>query len=473
MSQNRIRTFELRSRLGALLFVGAFMFAQSLATLEARAQERVSHFKLENGMQVVVIPDTRAPVVTHMVWYRVGAADEKRGVSGIAHFLEHLMFKSTEKIPVGEFSKIISRLGGNDNAFTGHDATAYFQRVAKDRLRTVMSMEADRMVNLRLDEKEVLTERDVILEERRTRIENNPQAILDEQMSAALYQNHPYGVPVIGWMHEMAKLSRQDALDFYKEYYAPNNAILVVAGDVSAAEVKKLAEETYGQIKANHVIKPRVRATEPPHPAPFRVELKDPRAGKTSLTRYYLAPSYTTAAPGEAESLDLLMKIVGQGTTSRLYQALVVDQKVASSASGYFSGGGMDSGKIGVGAVIADGQDVAKVEAAIDAVIAEVKANGVTAEELERAKRTYLAEYIYETDNQATLARRYGWGVTLGRSVEQIDSWPRDIAKVTLEQVKEAAQKHLELRRSVTGVMIPVADDDQPGSAKPQPAKRS
>lgn len=472
MSVLRIRLTELRSPLTALLLVGAFMFAQSLAALDARAQERVSQFKLSNGMQVVVVPDRRAPVVTHMVWYRVGAADEQRGVSGIAHFLEHLMFKSTEKIPVGEFSKIVSRLGGNDNAFTSHDATAYFQRVAKDRLKTVMSMEADRMINLRLDEKEVLTERNVILEERRSRVENNPQAILDEQMSAALYKNHPYGVPVIGWMHEIAKLSRQNALDFYKEYYAPNNAVLVVAGDVTIEEVKKLADETYGQIKANHEIKPRVRATEPEHRAPRRVELKDPRAGKTSITRHYLVPSYMTAAPGEAEALDLLLKIAAQGTTSRLYQSLVVDQKVASSASGYYSGGGMDSGKIGIGAIVADGQDVAKVEAAIDGVLADIKANGVTAEELDRAKKAYLAEYIYETDNQATLARRYGWGVVLGRTVEQIDAWPRDISKVTLEQIKEAAQKHLDIRRSVTGVMIPVADSDQ-AAPKAAPAKRS
>lgn len=468
----RNRMIELRSPLNALLLVGAFMFAQSLAALDVRAQERVSQFKLANGMEVIVVPDRRAPVVTHMVWYKVGAADEQRGVSGIAHFLEHLMFKSTEKIPVGEFSKIVSRLGGNDNAFTSHDATAYFQRVAKDRLKTVMSMEADRMINLRLDEKEVLTERNVILEERRSRVENNPQSILDEQMSAALYKNHPYGVPVIGWMHEIAKLSRQNALDFYKEYYAPNNAVLVVAGDVTVDEVKTLAGETYGQIKANHEIKPRVRATEPDHRAPVRVELKDPRAGKTSVTRHYLVPSYTTAAPGEAEALDLLMKIAAQGTTSRLYQSLVVDQKVASSASGYYSGGGMDSGKIGIGAVIADGQDVAKVEAAIDGVLAEIKANGVTAEELDRAKRAYLAEYIYETDNQATLARRYGWGAVLGRTVEQIDAWPRDISKVTLEQIKAAAQKHLDVRRSVTGVMIPVDDGDQ-AAPKVQPAKRS
>jgi zinc protease len=447
-----------------LLTVSLLMFAQSLASLEVRAQERVSSFSLANGMQVVVIPDTRAPVVTHMVWYRVGAADEPKGVSGIAHFLEHLMFKSTEKIALGEFSKIVARLGGQDNAFTGHDATAYFQRVTKDHLKRVMEMESDRMVNLRLTEKEVLTERDVILEERRSRIENSPQAILDEQMSAALYQNHSYGIPVIGWMHEMAKLSPQDALSFYKLHYAPNNAILVVAGDVTAAEVKTLAENTYGKVVSNPAIKSRVRASEPEHRAARRMEYKDQRAGRLSVTRYYYAPSYNTSVPGEAEALDLLMKIVGGGSTSRLYQKLVVEQKVATSASGYYSGGGLDSGKIAVSAIVADGSDAAKVEAAIDAVLADVKANGVTEEEVSRGKKAYLAEYVYESDNQSTLARRYGWGLTLGRTIEQIDSWPKEFAKVTVEQVKQAAIKHLELRRSVTGTMIPVPSDAPAGA---------
>ncbi len=450
---------RLSAFLAPLLAVSTLMFAQSLAILEARAQERVSAFKLANGLDVVVVPDTRAPVVTHMVWYRVGAADEPRGVSGIAHFLEHLMFKSTEKIGVGEFSKIVARLGGNDNAFTGHDATAYFQRVTKDRLAKVMEMEADRMVNLRLTEKEVLTERDVILEERRSRVENNPMSILDEQMSAALYQNHSYGIPVIGWMHEMAKLSPEDALSFYKQHYAPNNAILVVAGDVTAAEVKTLAEATYGRLAPNAAIKARKRATEPEHRAPRRVELKDPRAGKTSVTRYYLAPSYNTAAPGEAEALELLMKIATSGTTSRIYQALVVDQKIASSASGWYSGGGLDSGKIGVSAIIADGVEPAKIEAAIEAVFANIKANGVTAEEVARGKKAYLADYIYESDNQATLARRYGWGLTLGRTLAQIDAWPNDFAKVTAEQVRAAANKYIVLKNSVTGTLIPVADE--------------
>jgi zinc protease len=436
----------------------------SAQTAANGTRSRIGEFTLANGMRGVVIPDNRAPVVTHMVWYRVGAADEPQGVSGIAHFLEHLMFKATDKIPAGEFSKIVSRIGGQDNAFTGHDMTAYFQRVAKDRLPQVMSMEADRMINLKLAEPEVLTERNVILEERRSRIENNPSSILDEQMSAALYQSHPYKIPVIGWEHEMAKLSREDALSFYKRHYAPNNAILVVAGDVTVDEVKALAEKAYGGIASNPVITKRVRPSDPEHRAARRVELKDARAGKPTLSRYYIAPSYVTAEPGEAEALDLLMKIVGSGATSRIYQKLVSIDKIASSAGGYYSGGGMDSGRIGLYGVPAEGGSLDKVEAGIDAVLTEIKDKGVTEAELARAKTGYMAEYIYESDNQSTLARRYGGALVIGRTIADVDAWPERISKVTLADVKKAAAKHLDLRRSVTGRLLPVAPDAVPAA---------
>ncbi|MGQ0457855.1 MAG: M16 family metallopeptidase [Hyphomicrobium sp.] len=432
------------------------MLAVNPQAYAAASATRATEFKLANGLQVIVIPDRRAPVITHMIWYRVGAADEERGTSGIAHFLEHLMFKSTEKIPVGEFSKIVGRLGGQDNAFTGHDATAYFQRVAKDRLPKMMEMEADRMVNLRLDEKEVLTERDVILEERRSRIENNPSAILDEQMNAALYLNHPYGVPVIGWYHEMAKLSRDDAFKFYHRYYAPNNAILVVSGDVTPDEVKSLADATYGKIPANpDVTTVRNRPQDPPQLVPRRLELKDPRAGNSSFHRYYATPSYVTAKPGEAEALDLLMKIVGTGSTSRLYKKLVVEGGLASSASGDFSGSGLDSGAISLYGVAADGVTLEKVEAAADAVLADVAKNGVTEAELNRAKSGYIAEYVYQSDNQATLARRYGWNLSVGQTVADIEGWPDAISKVTLADVKRVAGEYLDIRRSVTGYLMP------------------
>lgn len=445
------------TRLRLLTWVTSIMLAVLPSQLSA--QPKISEFTLDNGLQVVVIPDHRAPVVTHMIWYKVGAADEPKGVSGIAHFLEHLMFKSTEKIPLGEFSKIVARLGGQDNAFTGHDVTSYFQRIAKERLKTVMEMEADRMVNLRLTEPEVLTERDVILEERRSRIENNPVAIMDEQMSATLYYSHPYGIPVIGWEHEMEKLSREDALDFYKLFYAPNNAVLVVAGDVTADEVRTLADEVYGPIPANpEVTSARNRPTEPPQRAARRVTYSDARAGNASFHRDYIVPSYMTAKPGDAEALDLMMKIAGDGATSRLYKRLVVEEKIASSAGGRYSGSGLDSGTVSLYAVADKPEDLPKIEASLDSVLEDIRKNGVTEDELARAKSNYIARYIYQNDDQTSLARRYGWGVSLGRSVEDIQSWPDKISQVTVDDIKRAAEVYLDLNHSVTGYLTPEAE---------------
>jgi zinc protease len=423
----------------------------------AAASPRVSAFKLANGLTLVVVPDNRAPVVTHMVWIRAGSADEPPGTSGIAHFLEHLMFKSTEKLANGEFSAIVTRLGGQQNAFTSSDYTAYYQRVSKDRLAKMMEMEADRLVNLRLDAKEVDTERQVIIEERRLRVENVPSSILGEQMSAALYQNHPYRIPVIGWMHEMAKLSREDAFAFYKRFYAPNNAIVVVTGDVEPNEVKALAEATYGKVPSNsQVITKRVRPQEPEQRAPRRVELKDSRAGNASIRRYYLAPTMLKTEPREAEALYLLMKIAGGGATSRLYQQLVVEDKVASSAGGWYSGLYLDSGSIGVYATATEGESLDKVEQSINRVIKDLIENGVTQAELDRAKRQFLAEFVYESDSQVSLARRYGSGLALGLTVEQIDRWPDEIAKVTLDDVRKVT-RYFDLRHSVTGTLVPIS----------------
>mgnify|MGYP001348830623 CR=1 FL=1 len=452
------------------LRLSIWIAALMLAIAPAQAQPRTSTFTLANGLQVVVIPDHRAPVVTHMIWYKVGAADEPKGVSGIAHFLEHLMFKSTDKIPMGEFSKIVARLGGQDNAFTGHDVTSYFQRIAKTRLETVMDMEADRMVNLRLTEKEVATERDVILEERRSRIENNPAAIMDEQMNAALYLSHPYGIPVIGWEHEMAKLSQHDAMTFYKHFYAPNNAVLVVAGDVTADEVKALAEKTYGKVPSNPAVESsRQRPSDPPQRAARRVDYSDARAGKPSFHRDYVVPSYTTAKPGEAEALDLMMKIAAEGATSRLYKRLVVEEKIASSAGGSYQGSGLDYGTMSLYAVAAKTSDLPKIEASIDAVLADIREHGVTEAELKRARSSYIADYIYENDDQASLARRYGWGMALGRTVQQIEGWPEALKNVTVDDIKRVANAYLDLRRSVTGYLTPSAE----GARAEEPAPKS
>ncbi|MEO1422615.1 MAG: pitrilysin family protein, partial [Pseudomonadota bacterium] len=246
----------------------AALFAASQA---AHAAENVSSFTLENGLQVVVIEDDRAPVVTNMVWYKVGSADDPRGKSGIAHYLEHLMFKGTDELAPGEFSEIVAANGGQGNAFTSYDFTGYFQRIASDRLETVIRMEADRMRDLVISQDDWLAERAVVLEERASRVENSPSALLGEQRTAALYLHHPYAVPIIGWRHELEALTREDALEFYERFYAPNNAILVVAGDTTREEVRRLAETHFGPLDPSVDLPDRERVSEPPHLSPRRV----------------------------------------------------------------------------------------------------------------------------------------------------------------------------------------------------------
>jgi len=258
-------------------------------------------FTLANGLQVVVIPDHRTPVATQMIWYRVGSADETQGKSGLAHFLEHLMFKGTSKHPAGEFSQTVLRVGGNENAFTSNDYTGYFQRVPKEQLGKMMEFEADRMTGLILKDENVLPERDVVLEEFNMRVANNPEARLAEQIMAALYLNHPYGRPVIGWRQEIEKLDREDALAFYRRFYAPNNATLVIAGDVEADEVRPMVERTFGAIPSQASIPAqRLRPTEPEPAAPRTVTLSDPRVEQPGLRRYYLVPSATINQIGRA-----------------------------------------------------------------------------------------------------------------------------------------------------------------------------
>lgn len=439
------------------------------ALAEVTNSERASAFTLDNGLQVVVLPDHRAPVATQMVWYKVGAADEPPGSSGIAHFLEHLMFKGTELIPTGQFSKTIARNGGEDNAFTNHDVTAYFQRVAKDRLPKVMEMEADRMANLRLTPEDVATERNVILEERRSRVDNDPGAILQEQMMAALYRNHPYGTPIIGWEHEIRELDREDALAFYRRFYAPNNAILIVAGDVEPEEVKALAEKTFGRIPRHGEVSERIRPREPEHDAPVTVKLEDPRAGRTTVQRYYIVPSYGPAEPGEAEALDLLMRIAGDGATSRIYKQLVMEDRVAATAGGWYTDSGLDSGRLGFYAIAGEGHTPEEIEAAVDGVIRDLRETGVTQGELDRARASLIAEFVYNSDSISLMAREYGWRLSSGMTVEDVEAWPERIKQVTVDDIHAVARKYLDDDDSVTGILIPEPEHTSAGE-KPAPA---
>jgi zinc protease len=436
-----------------LAVLAGILILASAAVSSARAAE-VAHFTLANGLDVVVVPDRRTPVVTHMVWYKVGSADEEPGKSGLAHFLEHLMFKGTAKNPAGRFSKVVATLGGQENAFTSTDYTGYFQRIAREHLEEVMTFEADRMTGLVLTDANVLPERDVVLEEYNMRVANSPEARLGEQMSAALYLNHPYGRPIIGWRQEIEKLDREDALAFYRRHYAPNNAVLVVSGDVGPDDVKALAEKTYGKVPKGADIKPRLRPQEPTPVAVRQVTFADPRVGQPSLQRSYLVPNYSKQQSGEAEALDVLARVLGHGSTGRLYRELVVDKKLASNAGAYYQGSSLDPTRFGVFATPQPGVAFADLEAALDRVIADLAKDGITSDELERAKTRLIADAVYAQDNQSTLARWYGAALTTGSTVADVLAWPDRIRAVKAEDVRAAARAYLDRQRSVTGYLV-------------------
>jgi zinc protease len=450
MSSHRFAVLLFAALISTFTIAANGVLAQTTVTSDPPAT-----FTLGNGLQVVVIPDHRTPVVTQMIWYKVGSADETPGKSGLAHFLEHLMFKGTSKHPAGEFSQTVLKIGGNENAFTSTDYTGYFQRVPRDQLAKMMEFEADRMTGLILKDENVLPERDVVLEEFNMRVANNPEARLTEQIMAALYLNHPYGRPVIGWHQEIEKLDREDALAFYKRFYAPNNAILVIAGDVEAKDVHAMAERTFGEVAAQPAIPARRMRPQEPAPAAVRtVTLSDPRVEQTTLRRYYLVPSAATAAAGESPALDVLAQLMGGGSNSYLYRALVVDRPLAVSAGAGYQGTALDPTQFTISASPKPGVEFSQIEQVIDGVIADVGQNPVRAEDLERVKTQLIAEAIYAQDNQATLARWYGGALTTGLSIDDIRSWPDRIRAVTAEQVRAAAQKWLEKKRSVTGYLI-------------------
>ncbi|MET0483631.1 MAG: pitrilysin family protein [Aestuariivirgaceae bacterium] len=425
------------------------------AVAPARALNiEVARFTLGNGMQVVVIPDRRAPVVTQMVWYKVGAADEPQGKAGIAHFLEHLMFKGTPQVPAGEFSRIVRRHGGEDNAFTSQDFTAYYQRISKDRLDLVMGLEADRMRNLQLTDAAVLPEREVIKEERRQRTDNDPANRLGEQLDAALYLAHPYGKPVIGWMSEMSQLNRDDAIGFYRQHYTPSNAVLVVAGDVDPSEVKALADKHFGVLPNSAQPQARIRTSEPEPVASRRVTLADPQVATPMVQRAYLAPSYRTAKPGEAEALEVLAEVLGGNSTSRLYRGLVVNHQVAAQAGASYSGENLDSGNFVIYATPVPGGTNEAAEAALDSELDRLAREGTTEDEVARARNRLLADTVYSLDSQFRLAYLFGAALTSGRTVEDVLSWDERVRKVTKEDVDRVARAVLQLNRSVTGVLI-------------------
>lgn len=418
-------------------------------------------FTLANGMQVVVITNRRAPVVTHHVWYRIGSADSPLGKSGLAHFHEHLMFKATETMESGEFSKEVARNGGNDNAFTGPDYTGYFQTIAKDRLELVMRMEADRMTNLVLGEDEVLRERDVVLEERSMRVDNDPGSRFAEQINAAQFLHHPYRMPVIGWQHEIEDYSREDSLEFYRTWYAPNNAILLVAGDIDAAELKPLAEQYYGVIPSRD-IPDRKRVKEPPQSAARDLIMRDPRVRQPAMMRSYLAPSFNAGESRYAYPLDVLAEILGGTSTSRLYRSLVIEKKIATSASVFYRGNALDLGTFRIYASPRPDVTMEELEEAIDAELQRLIEKPITDEEVGRATKRLVAEAVYARDSLSSAVRSFGIALTTGRTVDDVEAWPERIAAVTADDINEAATYVLNEGQSVTGRLLQAETPNAP-----------
>ncbi|WP_299151702.1 pitrilysin family protein [uncultured Tateyamaria sp.] len=440
---------RLRAALAGLALTTTLSVAPPLAA--QKRDDQVTSFELDNGMQVVVVEDNRAPVVQHMVWYRAGSADEPVGSSGVAHFLEHLLFKATDTLADGEFSATVAANGGRDNAFTSYDYTAYFQRVAADRLELMMRMEADRMRNINFTDQNVATERDVILEERNQRTDSNPRALFSEQMNAAQYLNHRYGVPIIGWRHEMETLDKADALGFYDTYYYPNNAILVVSGDVDPDEVKALAETYYGVIPANPDLPERVRSAEPPQTAERRLIYRDARVAQSYVSRSYLAPERDPGDQTAAAALTLLAEVLGGGQTSYLTEKLQFEEQKAVFSGAFYRGATLDDTTFDVVIVPVPGLSLEEAEAAMDATLASFLEDGVDEEALERIKYQLRASEIYARDNVDNTARRYGAAMSVGLTVEDIQNWPDVLQAVTPQDIMDAARMVLNRDASVTG----------------------
>lgn len=437
------------------------LLAAALAVLATSAPvltqaEEVTTYQLDNGMDVVVIEDHRAPVVVHMLWYRAGSADEPVGSSGVAHYLEHLLFKATDTVESGEFQRVVAENGGSDNAFTSYDYTGYFQRVAADRLPLMMQYEADRMNNLVLTEEDIVSERGVILEERNQRTENSPNALAREQMRASQFLNHRYGVPIIGWKHEMETLDMDDALSFYDLYYSPNNAILVVAGDVQPDEVLALAQEHYGPIPMEPDLPERFRTQEPPQTAERRLIFEDPRVAQPYITRSYLAPERDAGAQEDAAALTYLADLLGGSPfTSALGIALQFETSTAVYVGAYYDGLNLDDGTFGFTVVPSEGVSLQEAEDAMDAAIVDFLAAGIDPERMEALRTQLKAGEIYARDNVGGLARRYGVALTSGLTVQDVQAWPDILQAVTAEDVLAVAERVLDRNQSVTGWVIP------------------
>ncbi|MBI3524563.1 MAG: insulinase family protein [Betaproteobacteria bacterium] len=439
----------------------------AIAAVSPAASANPFETTLANGLRVIVKEDHRAPTVVHMVWYRAGSIDEVDGTSGVAHVLEHMMFKGTRKVGPGEFSKRVAAVGGRDNAFTNYDYTAYYEQVPKRALPEMMALEADRMANLKLDAKEFAQEIKVVMEERRMRTDDNPQALVQERLNSVAFQAHPYRRPVIGWMNDLENMTYLDARDWYQRWYAPNNATVVVVGDVDHAAVFRLAEKTYGGIK-RHVLPERRPLAEPEQLGIKRLSVKAP-AKLPYLEMAWKVPKLKDVEHDRAPyALEMLAAVLDGNVTSRLPKHLVREQKIAQTADA-----GYDSMLRGEAQFVLDGQPAeghtaADLEAALRAEIKRIQDAPVSAGELERIKTQIIASQIYKRDSMMGQAMEIGSAEVTGYGWRNIDRILDKIRGVTAEEVQAAAKKYFQDDALTVAVL-----DPQPLSAtqpRPPPA---
>ena len=449
------RAFSAFSAKGAaILWAVGLMIASPAA--RADSSPAIESFSLRNGMQVVLLTNDRVPAVTHMLWYRVGAGDDFSGRSGLAHYNEHMMFQGTETMAGGEFARIVAKNGGHANAFTSHDYTAFYVSIAKEHLPLIMQMEADRMLHLAPTPQNFLKERQVIIEERRMTIENKPEALLNEAMQAALFRNHPYHTSVIGWMQEMQALTREDVLAFHTQFYHPANAVLVVTGDITRAELEPMAERYYGSLPAGERYVRHWRS-EPPQRGPRSVTLTLANVRQPGLFRIYAAASVGQEDKGSVVPSFVLAQIMGGGVASRLYQSLVVHQKLATAVDVDYDGIDVGPGQFDFSITPAEGIRLAQLEAALDTEIAAFKQDLVTPRELATAKLLLKADTIYSRDGLEGMARTLGALLMAGLAPDYFNRWPALIEAVTADDVRKAAQATLDANQSVTGYLLPQA----------------
>ena len=440
------------------LNVGFFMFVFAYGNARAEVFSPTK-FTLDNGLQVVVVSNHRSPVVMQMLWYRVGSIDEPNGKSGMAHLLEHLMFKGTAKHPNGEFSKMVARNGGNENAFTSFDYTGYHQTVSSDRLEMIMELESNRMNSLVSSKADIETESDVILEERRQRIGNNLSGKLRLKLGAELFSNgHPYGRPVIGWEGEIKSVTRSDILDFYKKYYVPSNAILVIVGDVLPETVRKLANKYYGPINGGKAPSRPMLAT-PSVPKSGEVIVRDARVGQPAWSLSIIAPSLGNSNAGRVAAFEVLAKALGGGTTSRLYKALVIgDGKVVSAGAGY-SYDPMGPGRFVFYASPKPGAKLDAIAIDIEKELKKLIEDGLMDGELTRVKKRMLADAVYVRDNLKSSAWALGGALAAGHKISDVEEWPNNIKNVSEADVISAAKQILNEKRRVTAKLLPAKNN--------------